>query len=92
MLRIVVYDISDPKRLTRIAKICEDFGVRVQKSVFECWLDDERFNLLWRKLNAEMEPEEDSLIAYVINEHFARQRRTSGEAAAVTEKRSVYLF
>ena len=30
MLTIVAYDITDPKRLARVAKVCEDYGVRVQ--------------------------------------------------------------
>ncbi len=33
---IVAYDISDPKRLRQVAKSCEDFGYRKQKSVFLC--------------------------------------------------------
>jgi CRISPR-associated protein Cas2 len=35
---IVSYDISDPKRLRQVAKCCEDFGYRKQKSVFLCRL------------------------------------------------------
>jgi CRISPR-associated protein Cas2 len=35
---IVAYDISDPKRLRRVATACEDFGVRKQLSVFLCRL------------------------------------------------------
>jgi CRISPR-associated protein Cas2 len=31
---IVAYDISDPKRLRKVARCCEDFGVRKQLSVF----------------------------------------------------------
>ena len=31
---MVAYDISDPKRLRRVARACEDFGVRKQLSVF----------------------------------------------------------
>ena len=31
---IVAYDISDPKRLRRVARVCEDFGYRKQLSVF----------------------------------------------------------
>lgn len=33
---IVSYDISDPKRLRKVAITCEDFGVRRQLSVFLC--------------------------------------------------------
>jgi len=35
MRMIVAYDIADPRRLQRVAKIVKDYGVRVQKSVFE---------------------------------------------------------
>ena len=31
---LVCYDISDPKRLRKVAKTCEDFGYRKQLSVF----------------------------------------------------------
>lgn len=32
---LILYDIRDPKRLRKVAKILESYGVRVQKSVFE---------------------------------------------------------
>jgi CRISPR-associated protein Cas2 len=35
---LVAYDICDPKRLRRVAKVCEDFGLRRQLSVFFCRL------------------------------------------------------
>ncbi len=35
---LVAYDIADPKRLRRVARICEDFGLRKQYSVFFCRL------------------------------------------------------
>ena len=33
---IVAYDVSDPKRLRKVARCCEDFGYRKQLSVFLC--------------------------------------------------------
>ena len=33
MLTLLAYDISSQKRLARIARVCEDFGVRVQYSI-----------------------------------------------------------
>ena len=33
---LVCYDISDPKRLRKVARTCEDFGYRKQLSVFLC--------------------------------------------------------
>jgi CRISPR-associated protein Cas2 len=35
---LVAYDISDPKRLRKVATTCEDFGLRKQLSVFLCRL------------------------------------------------------
>ena len=35
---LVCYDISDPKRLRKVARACEDFGYRKQLSVFLCRL------------------------------------------------------
>ena len=46
---LVCYDIRDEKRLRRVARLLEGFGLRVQKSVFECWLTD----ALLKELKAE---------------------------------------
>jgi CRISPR-associated protein Cas2 len=35
---VVVYDVTDDAERTRVAKVIEGFGVRVQKSAFECVL------------------------------------------------------
>lgn len=35
MNMIVAYDIANPRRLNRIARVMKDYGVRVQKSIFE---------------------------------------------------------
>ena len=32
---LVIYDITCPRRITKVAKIIKDYGVRVQKSIFE---------------------------------------------------------
>ncbi len=49
---LVSYDISNPKRLRRVARAIEGFGVRLQYSVFECPLDPLRL----AKLKAELQP------------------------------------
>ena len=49
---LVSYDISDPKRLRKVARALEGFGVRLQYSVFECPLDALRL----AKLQAELQP------------------------------------
>ena len=42
---LVSYDICDPKRLRKVARSLEGFGVRLQYSVFECPLDEMRLPL-----------------------------------------------
>lgn len=90
MLSLVAYDISDPRRLSRIARICEDFGVRVQYSVFECRLEEEEFETFWERLIRELDPEEDRLVAYKIDARSAKQTRTAG-AMVCSEKVVCYL-
>ncbi|MGP1679798.1 MAG: CRISPR-associated endonuclease Cas2 [Burkholderiales bacterium] len=73
MLIIVTYDVSTEtaagrKRLRRVAKVCESVGQRVQKSVFECTVDEMQFEQLERTLLAEIDETEDNLRFYRITE------------------------
>ncbi|MGA7951522.1 MAG: CRISPR-associated endonuclease Cas2 [Thiobacillaceae bacterium] len=73
MLIIVTYDVSTEtaagrKRLRRVAKVCESMGQRVQKSVFECTVDEMQFEQLERALLAEIDEAEDNLRFYRITE------------------------
>ena len=43
MNMIVTYDIADPRRLNRVAKVIKDYGTRVQKSKFEVAVDNRTF-------------------------------------------------
>ena len=73
MLIIVTYDVSTEtaagrKRLRRVAKVCESMGQRVQKSVFECNVDEMQFEQLERTLLAEIDETQDNLRFYRITE------------------------
>lgn len=61
---LVTYDISDPRRLRRVAKATVAFGTRVQKSVFECDLEENGLVRLKERLAREMNPELDSVRFY----------------------------
>ncbi|MBM3855222.1 MAG: CRISPR-associated endonuclease Cas2, partial [Verrucomicrobia bacterium] len=50
MLTLIAYDVTDAKRLHKVAKVCEDWGVRVQYSVFECRLEADTFDRFWEEL------------------------------------------
>ncbi len=90
MLTLVAYDISDPKRLARVAKTCEDFGVRVQYSIFECRLDENEFTDFWLRLLEHINEKEDRLVAYKIDARSAKEIMTAG-AMVCSEKCLCYL-
>lgn len=64
MLTVVSYDIPDNRRRTRLAHVLEDFGVRVQRSVFECLLEIAQLETLRRRIAAELDLEKDTVRIY----------------------------
>ena len=91
MLTVVAYDITDPKRLARVAKVCEDYGVRVQYSVFECRLDEDEFTDFWLKLLEEIDDDQDRMVAYKIDARCAKETLTAGTMVC-SEKAVCYLL
>jgi len=65
---LVIYDISDNKRLYQVAKVMEDFGIRVQRSVFEVNASPKIIETLRNRIGAVMELENDSVIIFPICE------------------------
>lgn len=68
---LVSYDVNTEekagrRRLACVAKICKNFGQRVQDSVFECSLEDTDLERLRSKLLGVIKPEEDSLRIYYL--------------------------
>jgi len=67
----VTYDVATttPKgrrRLAKVARVCKDFGQRVQNSVFECKVDPAQWADLKNRLLGIMNPDEDSLRCYYL--------------------------
>lgn len=66
---LVTYDVNvtsedGQSRLTRVAKICKNFGQRVQMSVFECRVTKAQLEDLEAKLLKVLKPDKDSLRIY----------------------------
>lgn len=69
MLILVTYDVavnSDDgvKRLRKVSKICENYGIRVQNSVFECVVDNMQFEMLKSDIGKVIDEEQDSVRYY----------------------------
>ena len=90
MLTLLAYDITSPKRLARVARICGDFGVRVQYSIFECRLEEPDLTRFWNLLLDEIDRTEDRLVAYQIDARCAKKTLTAGTMVC-SEKVVCYL-
>ncbi len=78
MLVLVTYDVNTEtaagqRRLRQVAKVCEDFGQRVQNSVFECLVDPARWVVLRGRLADLMDPGKDSLRFYFLGKNWQRR-------------------
>ena len=75
MFVLVSYDVATAtkegrRRLRRVAKVCLDYGQRVQNSVFECQVDPERWTRLRLRLLEEYNPNEDSIRFYFLGSNW----------------------
>ena len=73
MFVLITYDVSTAeaagrRRLRRVARACEDYGVRVQKSVFECQVGQTEWVQLKDRLLREIKSDADSLRFYYLDE------------------------
>ena len=78
MLILITYDVSTVektglRRLRRVAQACEDYGTRVQKSVFECQVGQKEWVLLRDRLLTEIKHDQDSLRFYFLDEKAAQR-------------------
>lgn len=78
MTYFICYDIADPKRLSKVAKTLENFGLRVQYSFFQCEMEADILNVLLDRLLMIIDVKEDSLRVYPICEDCLRKTSVVG--------------
>jgi CRISPR-associated protein Cas2 len=88
---VISYDIKDDRRRLRVAKTLEDYGKRVQYSVFECILKEEHLNRLKRKLERLIKNEEDSIRYYKLCNSCKEKIMIQGQGK-VTEDEEFYII
>jgi len=74
-MMLITYDVNTEtpqgkKRLRKVAKACQNYGQRVQNSVFECLIDPVRFKLLRVELEKLIDPKTDSLRFYNLGDEW----------------------
>lgn len=77
MFILITYDINTTtadgrKRLRLVAKICLNYGQRVQNSVFECKVDEGQFRMIKHKLSETIDHEKDSLRFYRLGKNYEK--------------------
>ncbi|TMV87690.1 CRISPR-associated endonuclease Cas2 [Thioclava sp. BHET1] len=87
MLVLVTYDVNTlqeggKKRLRQVARACEDWGQRVQFSVFEIEVDPAQWTKLRARLEAIIAPEHDSLRYYFLGANWTRRVEHIGSKPA----------
>ncbi len=64
---IICYDIADDRRRYHLVKCLEDYGERVQYSVFEVLAGSETIDALKVKIDNIVDYEEDSIFIYLLD-------------------------
>ena len=87
MLMLITYDVATKdaagrRRLRRVARLCKDFGQRVQYSVFECQVDPAQWAALRARLLATIDPEADSLRFYRLGANWRSRVEHAGTKAS----------
>lgn len=75
MLVLVTYDVATgdkegSKRLRKVARLCQNYGVRVQNSVFECVMNQTEYVTLKIKLQEVIDSSQDSLRFYRLGKNY----------------------
>jgi len=88
MMVLVSYDVATSetdgtRRLRRVARACQDFGQRVQYSVFEIEVDPAQWTQLKARLLSEVDLERDSLRFYFLGKNWQRRVEHAGAKAVL---------
>ena len=91
MFVLVSYDVAvteegGQRRLRRVAKACQDYGQRVQYSVFECIVDPAQWAVLKQRLIDEIDTEKDSLRFYYLGSNWERRVEHVGTKEAIDQE------
>lgn len=96
MLVLITYDVNTEtsagkKRLRKVAKVCVDYGQRVQNSVFECLLNPTELCVVKQKLHEIMDADKDSLRIYNLGNNYKTRIEHFG-AKATYDPQEALIF
>ena len=88
MFVLITYDVNitsphGEKRLRNVARVCLNYGKRVQKSVFECILTEAQFVVLRDQLKGIIDSDQDSIRFYMLGKNWKRKVETLGKDTGI---------
>lgn len=88
MMVLITYDVNTEtaagkKRLRKVAKQCQNYGLRVQYSVFECLIDAAQLRQLKHTLAQLIDPDKDSLRFYYLGDKWRSRVEHIGAKASI---------
>jgi CRISPR-associated protein Cas2 len=89
---LVCYDISDPKRLRKVARTCEDFGYRKQLSVFLCRISTTDFVRLRSRLYDIIDLNEDQVLFIPLTELGLHRMEAIGRPTDAHDKNDIVMI
>ncbi len=88
---LVVYDISDDRRRTRLHEALKDFGTPVQYSVFECLVDDRQLKRMKQAVRKRIRPRLDRVRFYYLCEACRGRTEVTSGVAVLGEQQAVVV-
>ena len=96
MYILVTYDVDTvsekgQKRLRTVARLCQDYGQRVQNSVFECEVTEAQYATLKERLRTAMDEKLDSIRFYHLNHNKTHSIETLGRVTSFDVNDAIVL-
>jgi len=96
MFVVVTYDVSTEtaagrRRLRQVAKVCKDYGQRVQNSVFECLIAPDKWLIFKDKLTNIYDQDEDSLRFYFLGSNWQHKVEHLGAKPGLNPEGTIIL-
>lgn len=92
MIVVVAYDIASPARLRKVARLMKSFGLRVQRSVFECDLSQAHLAEMTRLLRLAINSKHDRVHIYRICESCRSRFATLGAQDCPVDEGDLWII
>jgi len=92
MNMLVIYDIAEPRRLNKIAKVIKDYGIRVQKSIFEVDVNSTAFEEMKFRIEKIIEMSEDGVKYFPLCEKCKNTVEIIGQGIFIDPDEEYYVL